>query len=1631
MSTTIDQKVVEMKFDNKNFESNVKDSMSTLEKLKQSLKLTEASKGLENVNNAAKNFNLAGMGNAIETVRTKFSALEVMGITALANITNSAVNTGKRIASEFTIKPVITGFQEYETQINAVQTILANTQNKGSTLDDVNKALDELNTYADKTIYNFTEMTRNIGTFTAAGVDLDKSVTSIKGIANLAAVSGSTSQQASVAMYQLSQALASGKVALQDWNSVVNAGMGGQVFQEALKRTARQMGKDVDGLIEKYGSFRESLTKGNWLTGEVLTETLTQLSGAYSKADLIAQGYSEEQAKEITQLAETAVNAATKVKTFTQLWDTLKEAAQSGWTQTWELIIGDFEEAKTFLTKLSDRFGDIINKSSNARNKLLEDALGSKWDVFIKKVNKAGVSTKDFKKVLVETAKESGIPIDKLIKKYGSLNKVISAGKIPTEIFVKALKKLGGVTSKSGKSTGDMTKKLEKFQKVVNQVWNGDYNNGEERVKALTKAGYDYNKVQSLVNKTVDGHKLTIEDLSDAQLKNVGYTDKQVKAIRKLAKEAEKSGTPLNKLIQDIGKPSGRDLLLGSVTNILNGIGRAIGSVQKAWKNIFPPTTSSQLYNVIEGFNSLTSKLVMSKETSKNLTKTFEVLFAILDIGLTVIGGPIKYIFEGVVQLLSKFNINILEVTASISDSILSFRKWIKENNLFTKGIEFIIPYLSKASKAIREWFNSLKEQNLSPKEMANAIISGLSNAVQYIGSVIIELKNTILKGTNSIPGDMIAGLVNGIRDKAGYVGQVLVELGTIIIEKIKGVLGIHSPSVVFFFLGAMLMQGLILGIQNGLPAVWEVLSGIGNKIVDMFKNFFSGLDMERILSIGLGIGALVVVKKIADALNTLAAPLEGLGDMFSSIGDAFDKFGKVLNAKAWEIKAKALRNLAITIAILVGSIALLTFLDPGKIWQSVGVIVTLATIMGVLAVVVGKFGPTDAIKFNGFALAIVSLAASLLIMSFALKNIASMEFGKFIQSIAGLTVMIFLLSGLMTAYGLFVKGKAAQNIDKAGITLTKMALTMLLMAYVMKQVSKLKPNKLLCGFVSIVLMSGLFVGLIAMTKLVGKNADKVGGTLLKMSAAMLIMVIVMKQVSKLKPDELVAGFVAIGLFSAFFVGLIAMTKLMGRNATKVGSTLMGIAGSMLILVIVIKIVSGIDAGSLAKGLIAITFLSAIIMALIVTTRLAPNGGKKLAGTLLAISISIGILAGISILLGMVDIKTLAKGIIAVGLLSTMMTFLIIATRGASDCKGNIIAMTVAIGVMAIAVAALSMIDTKKLAVATMALSTLIGMFALLVKASGSATNSVTSIVAIGVMALSIVGLVIALYFLSSLPIEQMKAAVFSLSELILSLSVSMTLIGNAGNISVTAMITVVLMTGVVAALAYMLHKLKDLPIESTFGIASSLSILLLSLSSSCLILGAVGLIGPAAFIGLGMLAGLVAEIASLALIVAGLSTAWPEFETLLNKGMPILEKISKCIGKIFGNIVAGFAEGVMSCIPAIGSNLSAFMENSKGFIDGMSSINPKILKGATALAGAILALTAAELIQSIASFLGGNISFAMFGSELGALANGINNFAANLGTFDKKQLKSIEYGSKAIKILAEASKTIPKEGGL
>lgn len=370
--SAVEERVSRLIFDTSQFGPKIDGVLKQLAQLREGLKLEGAQKGLQEVSDTANKFSLDGMKNQVSSVMGHFTALQVAAITALNNIVNRAVDAGVQIVKSLTIAPVMEGFHEYETNLNSIQTILANTGLEGAAgLAKVTGKLDELNTYSDQTIYNFSEMAKNIGTFTAAGVDLDKSTAAIKGIANLAAVSGSNSQQASTAMYQLSQALSAGKVSLEDWNSVVNAGMGGKIFRDSLIETAKVHGVKIDEIIKKQGSFRNSIQEG-WITTDILAETLSKFTGDLSEEQLKSLGYTKEQIEGIQKMGKTATDAATKVKTMTQLLDTLREGATSGWAKTWQIIFGDFDEARGMFTDVSNVLGGAINQMSDARNKLLQ-----------------------------------------------------------------------------------------------------------------------------------------------------------------------------------------------------------------------------------------------------------------------------------------------------------------------------------------------------------------------------------------------------------------------------------------------------------------------------------------------------------------------------------------------------------------------------------------------------------------------------------------------------------------------------------------------------------------------------------------------------------------------------------------------------------------------------------------------------------------------------------------------------------------------------------------------------------------------------------------------------------------------------------------------------------------------------------------------------------------------------------------------------------------------------------------------------------------------------------------------------------------------------------------------------------
>ena len=1596
MSAVVDERVVEMRFNNKDFEKNVKTSMSTLDKLKQKLNLKGASKGFEELGDASKKVNMNALGRSVDVVSAKFSALQVMGVTALANITNSVVNSAKAMISAITIDPVRDGLTEYETQMNAIQTILANTQKEGTDVERVNAALRELNTYADKTIYNFTEMTRNIGTFTAAGVKLDDSVSAIKGIANLAAVSGSNSQQASTAMYQLSQALASGTVKLMDWNSVVNAGMGGQVFQDALTRTSEHLQTGAKAAIEANGSFRESLSTG-WLTTEVLTQTLDQFATAAETQEeyqaavkkFVEQGYTKEEATQMADMAKTANDAATKVKTFRQLIDTLKEAMGSGWTTSWQLIIGDFEEAKEMWSNVSDFFSNIINNVSDFRNDVLKSALG---------------------KGFTELA-------DKITGVTEPVNKAIAA--------------------------------VEDLGSVVDDVLAGKFGNGDERFNALTEAGKNYYAVQNKVNEALgcafrytedqikaqdealgtttaetgatteltDEKKKLIKEianLSEEEMRAKGYTEDQINAFKELKTTAEKLGIPLNDFIDNMDQINGRWLLLQSFVNIGKSISAVVGSIGKAWTDLHGALSvddlGDKLFNAIGAFHSFTASLIPTDETLGKLERTFKGVFAILDIISTVAGGTAKFAFRGLNAVLNAFDLDLLDVTAGIGDAAVAFRDFLFSNDLVNKGFEALG----------------------SGVKMAVEAFTDLVDAIENIPKVQEFIENFKNIDWSEIGSNVVEGLKNGLEAGISSVPDILIEIGQSMLSAIKGVLGIHSPSTEMYDIAKNAIAGLVNGLKDGITDATSALKDVGSNLLSEARK----LDWGRIFTIG-SIGAsviagIVTINKIIDIMDKFATPFEKFGKILGTVNESIktitESFSKNLKAKAFKTRAEGIKSMAIAIGILAASIYALAQLDQGALARSVAAVVVLSGILVVLALVVNKLSKATvtldsegrALKLDGLKTGLAGIGVALLMLAAVVKIMGGMKPDEMMQGFIGLAGVIVAISIVLKTFGKCVKGESAKNIDKAGIMIKKMSVALILMVAAIKLIGLLSAEDLVKGiaFMGVFIV---FTGLLsAVTRLSGKGVSKLGGMMAKMAIAMALMVGVCKLAGMLSAEEMIKGAV-------FALGFIIFTAALKRaikskddaKYLKMAGVIASMALALTMIVGVCKLVSMLSAGELIKGSVAVVAFGALLVALVNTVKATGPEATKIGGTLLAMTAAIGILAGICVLMSLMDVKSLAKGLTVVGLLSGMMTAMVWATRGASDCKKNLVVMTATIAVMAASVAALSLLDSSKLIGATACLSALMATFALMSKALGAAGSSIKSMVVMTVVVGALAGIV---YMLAQLPFETTLPTVAALSALMLSLSASMLVMSKAGNVSARAVVAAAGMAFVVTALGAVITMLSQNGMMNVpFDAVVSLSALLLALSTSCVILSKVGPMAGAAASGALKLMGVLGIVSAVILGVGALVSHFVD-ESALDKLVTTLSKLGEALGTFFGSIIDGFLNGATDGLPEVADNL-------KEFINTFTGIDNNAAEKVNSLINALSALGSASLKNAIASFLGYGLGD--FGAQIGDFADQMNTAAEAVAGISDPGLDNLKAIADIGQLFGELQSTIKPTGGI
>lgn len=1531
MSTTIDERVVEMRFDNKQFESNVQTSLSTLDRLKKSLNLSGAAKGFDEIDSASKKVNMNGLANAVESVRLKFSALEVMAVTALANITNSALNAGKRIVSALTIDPIKTGFQEYETQIGAVQTILANTQHEGTNLQQVNRALDELNTYADKTIYNFTEMTRNIGTFTAAGVSLQTSVDSIKGIANLAAVSGSTSQQASTAMYQLSQALAAGKVSLMDWNSVVNAGMGGKVFQDALVRTSELLGTGAKNAINMYGSFRESLTKGEWLTTEVLTETLKQFAGAYSEADLIQQGFSESQAKEIAQMAKTAEEAATKVKTFTQLWDTLKESAQSGWTATWEILIGDFEEAKDLLSEVSETIGNVIGEAAQARNDMLSGGLSSGWKQLL---NQGIADEAGYIESIQEVARKSGDAFDKMVA--------------DSDNFSDALK------------------------------------------KGLQEGVISSETLSDAVHNLRD--KMT--GMSQEERKAAGYTSEMVEQIEKLDEGLKNGSVSMDEFTEKILKPSGRENLIQSIWNAAKGLMSVIAPIKEAFRDIFPPMTSEQLYAFTEVLRNLTERMKLSETTSENLKRTFKGLFAVLDI----IKQAVTAVFNAVGSLLGgvgDLGAGILGVTGTFGDWLVKLDEFIKQGDVFNKVLGTIVSVIKTVATAIRDFVKVVAEKIAFPGfELFHSLLERLHVRMSQIGDVAGGMKSSVSSAFEAMGNalancqfmQLLQAIWDAVKAIAGGIADAMGKVGSSLIDSI----GNADFSGVIDLLNGISFGAIAVGITKFVGAIKEQLDSIGSikesfiGILDSVRGCFEAYQSQ------LQAGTLL---KIASAVLILASALKKLGDLDAK-QLATGLTGVVGLTATMIVASKSLSKGGPT--IIKGASQMVIFAAAIKVLASAcedlsalnweGLAKGLVGV-GVLLAEVSLFMNTA--KFSGqsvtTATGIVILSGAIKILASACEDFAQMNWGEIGRGLTSIGIVLAEIVAFTRLTG------NAQHVIATSAALIGIGAAMKILAAAVKDFSAMNWSELAVGLVG---MAGALAAVTIAVNFMPKNMIAIGTGLIAVSTALLIMASALENMGGMEWNEIAKGLVALGgSLGIMAVGLRAMT------GTLSGSAAMLVAASALaILTPVLSILGAMSWTAIVKGLVSLAGAFTVIgVAGAVLTPLVP--------TILGLS-------GAMALIG-VAVLGLGAGLLAAGtgLSAIAVGFTALAAAGTAGATAVVASLTVIITGIADLIPAI----VAKIGEA------IVEFCKVIANSAGEIGNAVKEVVltlvdvlvecvpAIADGALKLIaGVLEAL-------VQYTPQIVDSLFQFLIGV-----LEGIARNLPglIQAAIDVLM-----AFFAGIVDALKGIDTATLLQGIVGIGLLAAIMAA----LSAVAALVPGAMVGvLGM--GLV--IAELALVLAavGALAQIPGLQWLINEGGNLLQGIGTAIGKFIGGIVGGFMSGVSSQFPQIATDLSGFMTNIQPFIQGASAIDPSMMDGVKALAETILILTAANILEGLTSWFTGGSSLTGFAEELVPFGTAMKQFSDEIAGIDGEVVANAAVAGKT---LAEMAATLPNSGGV
>lgn len=984
--SSIDERIVEMKFNNGQFQKGVTDTTKSLDDLKKGLNLSGAQKGLEDIGNAGKGLNLGSIGDAVESISSKFTALGIMGVTALVNITNQAVNAGLNMAKSLTIAPIMDGFNEYELKMGSIQTILANTARHGTNLEQVTGALDELNAYADKTIYNFGDMTKNIGLFTNAGIKVEDATSMIKGFSNEAAASGTTAAGAAGAAYQLSQALSAGTIRLMDWRSLTNVGMGNKNMQSGLIEMADAMGTLEANSIsatEVQSDFNGSLEK-NWLSADVMSNYLKIMAGDMTEAEQAALGLSDAQISAFKKQAQTAEEAATKVRTWTQLYDTLQEAVGSSWAETFDILIGDFDEATELFTNVSNVLGDMIGSMGDARNKILTE-----WDELGGRA----------------------VVIEALGNVFSSLMDIVKAvGEAFGEIF----------PPMTGKKLFEMTENFKKFTESLKM--------GEGELGKLKSAFKGVFAVVNIVWQILKGLAGVVVDL-------LGVIFPMTGGVLDLAGGFGEFLVSVNDLITSGGALNafftGLGVVLAAPLKILVAFGRAISSLIGLFWEASAGGVDAFSDGVKNGFEPLISLGEWVKRVWESVVDVFSKMFEFLkpvgeaianvfgQLGPMIVDATSDMDFSQVLDLLN---------TGLLATVVLLVKKFFNSlDDVFGSGkgvFESLSGIFDTLTGSLEAMQTSIKAKTLLTIAGAIALLT-----VSVIALSMID-PGDLTKSLTAITvmfGQLMGAMAVFVKIAGGkgLVGLPLVAAGLIMISIAVAILagavsklaGLSWNELAKGLTGVLGLLAMLVATVKLMPAnpakliatgIGLSVLAIGIKILASAVNDLAGLSWSELTKGLVGVGALLVGLALFTKMSTVNK---------GAIGQAV---GLILLGTALKILASA-----------VGDFAGMSMVEIAK---------GLGGIAGGLIILAGAMRlMPEGMILKAAGLAIVGLALKMI--AEAIGIFAGMSIESIITGISGLGAALIILAVSMNAMNGAIVGAAAMLIVAAAITVLVPAL--------------------------------------------------------------------------------------------------------------------------------------------------------------------------------------------------------------------------------------------------------------------------------------------------------------------------------------------------------------------------------------------------------------------------------------------------------------------------------------------------------------------------------------------------------------------------------------------------------------